>query len=105
MNQHPQSSRPEIISNRLWKFRKRMGFTQRQVASILGYASPTPLSHYERGRKLPSLRTALKLEIVYRVPVAFLFPDLYGHLKADLRAREERLRAEWEKHEEKERPA
>lgn len=73
-----------------------MGFTQEQVAAILGYVSPAHVGHWERGRKLPSLITALKLEIVYRVPVAFLFPELHARLRADLRQREERLRARWE---------
>jgi len=68
-----------------------MDFTQSQVAEILGYHSPTDISHYEHGRKVPSLVTALKLELVYRVPVAFLFPELYHELKEQLRAREERL--------------
>lgn len=79
------------LPNRLWKYRSRMGFTQRQVAEILGYHSSTDLSHYEHGRKVPSLVTALKLEVVYRVPVAFLFPELYHELKEQLRSREERL--------------
>lgn len=67
-----------------------MGFTQQQVADIIGYHSRGDVSHYERGRKLPSLVTALKLEIVYRVPIAFLFPDLFHELKEQLRGREER---------------
>jgi transcriptional regulator with XRE-family HTH domain len=83
--------RHKTFPNRLWKYRTRMGFTQRRVAEILGYHSSTDLSHYEHGRKVPSLVTALKLEVVYRVPVAFLFPDLYHELKGQLRAREERL--------------
>lgn len=78
-----------------------MGFSQRQVAQIFGYLSQTDVSQYERGRKLPSLVTALKFEIVYRVPVAFLFPELYRWLKNQLRAREEGLRAKWEGHETK----
>ena len=83
--------RRQTFPNRLWKYRTRMGFTQRQVAEILGYHSSADLSHYEHGRKVPSLVTALKLEVVYRVPVAFLFPELYHELKDQLRAREERL--------------
>lgn len=68
-----------------------MDFTQQQVAEIIGYHSHTDVSRYEYGRRLPSLVTALKLEIVYRVPVAFLFPGLYRELKEQLREREERL--------------
>ncbi len=70
-----------------------MGFTQYQVASLLGYHTAVDISQFEHGQKLPSLVMALKFEIVYRVPVAFLFPDLYLQLKDKLRAREERLTA------------
>jgi transcriptional regulator with XRE-family HTH domain len=91
MRRHARDKR---TPNRLWKYRKRMGFSQRQVAAIMGYLSPADISRCEHGRKVPSLVTALKFEIVYRVPVAFLFPELYHRLKDQLRAREERLRAE-----------
>jgi transcriptional regulator with XRE-family HTH domain len=64
-------------TNRLMLYRKRMGLSQKQVASILGLTNLATLSHYERGTSRPSLQRALGLEIVYRVPVAFLFPELY----------------------------
>lgn len=88
--------RRRTVPNRLWQYRKRRGLTQTQVAAILGYVPTTYLSEYERGRKLPNLVTALKLEIIYRIPVAYLYADLYHRLKAELRVREERLRAEWD---------
>ncbi len=50
------------------------------------------VSHYEHGRALPPLTTALSLELIYRVPVAFLFPDLYEGLRTQIRAQEEALR-------------
>src|SRR5947209_1519023 len=83
---------PARLPNRLWQYRKRMGFTQKQVADIMGYISRAEISDFERGDKLPSFVSALKLEIVYRVPVAFLFPTLYARLKVQLREKEERLR-------------
>ena len=55
-----------------------MGFSQRDVADILGYISRAEISDFERGDKLPSFVSALKFEIIYRVPVAFLFPALYA---------------------------
>lgn len=71
-----------------------MGFTQRTAARLIGYHCAGDVCHYERGDKLPSLMTALKLEIIYRTPVAFLFPDLYARLKEGLRKREAEIRAD-----------
>ena len=72
-----------------------MGFTQAQAAAIIGNVSERHIGHWEAGRKLPGLMTALKLELVYRVPIAFLFTELHARLKAELRTREDRLRARW----------
>lgn len=66
-----------------------MGFTQKQVARLLGHRDATMISHYEHGRALPPLLMALSLEIIYRVPVAFLFPELYNQLKQQVRKHEE----------------
>ena len=68
-----------------------MGFTQKQVARLLGQRDTSMVSHYEHGRALPPLAVALSLEIVYRVPVAFLFPNMYDELKRQIRQQEEPL--------------
>ena len=49
------------------------------------------VSRYERGHSLPSLALALKLGIVLRVPVEFLFPHLYDQLRLRIREEEDRL--------------
>ena len=77
--------------NNLILYRKRMGFTQRQVARILGYRDTSMVSHYERGRSLPPLMVALGFEIIFRVPVAFLFPTLYDELKRQVRSEEQSM--------------
>ena len=78
----------EHTTNQLVVYRKRMRLSQKQVAQILGLKNVSVLSNYERGISRPSLQRALGLEIVYRVPVAFLFPDLYDQIKASIRERE-----------------
>ena len=78
-------------TNRLVLYRKRMKLSQKQVATMLGLKSIAVLSHYERGTSKPSLARALALEIVYRVPVAFLFPELYEKIKASVREKESRM--------------
>jgi hypothetical protein len=49
------------------------------------------ISHYEHGRSLPPLPVALSLEIILRVPVAFLFPGMYDELKLRIRNQEQEL--------------
>jgi transcriptional regulator with XRE-family HTH domain len=75
--------------NRLWRYRRRIGLSQQQVASIAGYLAPSDISRFERGERIPSLVMALKLEIIYRVPIAFLYQDLYLRLREEIRAKEE----------------
>ena len=77
--------------NNLVLYRKRMGLSQKQVARLLGHRDTSMISHYEHSRALPPLAMALRLEIVYRVPVAFLFPVMYDALKRQIREQEEFL--------------
>jgi transcriptional regulator with XRE-family HTH domain len=77
--------------NNLVLYRRRMGFTQRQVAKLLGQSDASMISHYEHSRALPPLAVALGLEIIYRIPVAFLFPGMYDSLKDRIRKNEEML--------------
>jgi transcriptional regulator with XRE-family HTH domain len=77
--------------NNLVLYRRRMGFTQRQVARLLGQRDTSMVSHYEHSRALPPLAVALSLEIIYRIPAAFLFPAMYDELKRHIRQQEETL--------------
>ena len=85
------------IKNSLWAARKRMGFSQKRVARALGLRRTSVLSRYEHGIRVPGLVNALNLEIVYRMPVAFLYGDLYRELKGKIRRREERHKCGVEK--------
>ena len=49
------------------------------------------LSRYESGQSSPPLLTALRLEILYRIPVAFLYSKIYRQLKDEVRGVEDRL--------------
>ena len=77
--------------NNLVLYRKRMGFTQKQVSRLLGLCDTTMISHYEHGRAFPPLPIALGLEIIFRVPVAFLFPGMYDAIKGKIRKQEETM--------------
>ena len=83
--------------NSLWVARNRMGFSQIRVARALGLKRSSVLSRYEHGTRVTSLVNALKLEIVYRTPVAYLFDNLYVDLKHKIRSKEERIQCKEEK--------
>lgn len=76
------------LRNYLRTYRKRSGLSQQEVASIVARKHSAAVSHYEWGRRLPSLRTALALEVLFGVPVGQLF---VGDLETIKRETEERL--------------
>jgi transcriptional regulator with XRE-family HTH domain len=88
-----QETKPKHKPNQLDHFRRRMKFSQRQVTHLLGHKDPSVWSNYERGERLPSLVNALRLGIILRVQVEFLFGPLYDEVRNQIRAEEERLAA------------
>jgi transcriptional regulator with XRE-family HTH domain len=84
-----QSKEPK--QNRLDMYRKRMRFSQRHVARLLGHKNSSAWSVYESGERLPSLANALRLGIILRIPVEFLFYSLHDELRNQIRAEEERI--------------
>jgi DNA-binding XRE family transcriptional regulator len=50
------------------------------------------LSKYERGLLAPTLRTALKLSLLYRVPVQEIFNEEFCHARKELAKRAETIR-------------
>lgn len=72
-------------------YRKRMKLTQFQVARLLGWKSTKGLCQIESGKGLPTLMTAFKLGIIYRVPIEFMFSSIYQELREHIRAKEASL--------------
>jgi len=74
-------------NNCLRLYRRKLGLTQGEAAQLIGLKSASPLSHFERSDKLPSLKNAIKLEIALHAPVAFLFRDLYEQSRREIQTR------------------
>jgi transcriptional regulator with XRE-family HTH domain len=85
---------------RLRLIRRRKGLSQKQVARLLHHRATNEISVYELGKQLPNLHSALKLQIIYGVPVATLFVELYEQLLQEVteQARVSGLTALFEKH-------
>ena len=73
------------LSNRLWLTRKRLGLKQKQIAYLLGLLNQNQVSRFEHGGRLPTLETALRLEIILQTPLRMLYSELYERLKQELR--------------------
>ena len=65
------------LPNYLRTYRKRCGFSQREIAMLLGTGSGSKVSHYERFLREPALRNALRCEIIFDVPVRELFAGIF----------------------------
>jgi transcriptional regulator with XRE-family HTH domain len=80
------------IVNRLRKYRRARGLKQREAARILGLASPSSLSQWERGVRLPSVMHMFRLAALYRTLVDALYVDTLRTIREEVRRREARLR-------------
>lgn len=87
-----KNTRRGRFANHLWKYRNRMGYSQNDVAGIMGLSNSTQICQWEKGVRLPSLENAVKLAILYRAPILFLFYPWYRAIKKELRDREEEWR-------------
>jgi transcriptional regulator with XRE-family HTH domain len=69
--------------------RRARKLSLKEAAELLGISLKT-LDNYERGRYMPSVATALKLQILYRGQIASFYQSLYASLTAAIRAAESR---------------
>lgn len=78
--------------NRLFLVRNKHALGQKQIAVLLGHQTTDQISRYERGTKLPSLKTALKLGIIYHTPLDALFDGYYKACLDELKRCEKALK-------------
>lgn len=75
---------PRRLPHYLKQERRRAGFSQAEVAYLLGARAKTKVWRYECGRHLPPLQTALAYEALLGVPVAQLFPKAFAEARRAL---------------------
>jgi len=62
--------------NRLSLLRKQNGLSQKQLAALVSQ-DRTTISMYERGRIVPPLSCAAMFQLLFGIPIAEIFPDLF----------------------------
>lgn len=75
---------PKINSNLLALRRRRLAYEQKQIALLLGHKTTHQLSRYETGQRIPSLKEAMKLSMLYGLPVRTLFSRYYHQCREEL---------------------
>lgn len=68
------------IDNYLGTHRRHSGLSQAEVAWIVEAEFPDVISRIERGDRLPTLKVALRLEVLFGVPVGAIFAGTREHL-------------------------
>lgn len=79
-------------SNQIRRYRRLRGLKLRQLAAMTGMKTASHFAHWEKGRKLPSLKNALKLSAAIQCPVEVLFSSLFNQIRADIFHRREALK-------------
>lgn len=85
------------LPNHIWRYRKRHGLTQDEMAFLVGSQDGATVSRWEQGRREPSLRTAFACQIIFGVPVHEICPGIFEEVEQEVRKRapllSERLKA------------
>lgn len=64
------------LDNYLRTFRKNRGFSQREVAFLLGCHSGAKVSRYERSKRIPPLETIFAYEVILGISSRELFAGI-----------------------------
>ncbi len=64
-----------------------MGYTQKDVAQMLGLSSRGRLSEWESGVRFPGIRNLIKLSIIYHTLIDELYEDLRQSIRHDFESR------------------
>ncbi|HTE01657.1 MAG TPA: helix-turn-helix transcriptional regulator [Mucilaginibacter sp.] len=74
--------------NTLRLHRTTMGYTQRQVAALLGLHDTVPISLWEKGATLPNTVNLIKLSLIYRTFPNDLYDDVFHTFREELKVKE-----------------
>ncbi len=62
-----------------------MGFSQKEVAEILGFKSPSCISRWEKGISIPSWQHLFELSFIYSTIPNQFYDDLWNDIQKRLR--------------------
>ena len=85
------------LKNYLRTHRKQSGLSQSEVAFLLGTGDGGQISRYEKGHRVPTLRTAIAFTTIFGVSQDILFAGIQLGLESEVLSRIKQLRIRLEK--------
>ncbi|MBI2842112.1 MAG: helix-turn-helix transcriptional regulator [Armatimonadetes bacterium] len=76
--------KPPLVCNRLKRYRRERGLSQKDVARALGLSSSSIVSRWENGTCLPDTTNALRLAALYRSCVDVIYDELRSDLADEI---------------------
>lgn len=73
------------IPNKLRKYRRLAGYSQKEVSKLLGHKNANGLCRWEKGICLPSLKNAFKLCTLYKTLLEELYFDILKESREELK--------------------
>lgn len=81
-------NRKNPFPNSIRSYRRKKALRLYEVAHYAQLSSPAHLSHWEKGRKTPTLINALKLSAILQCPVEILFLDMFNQVRQEVHHQE-----------------
>jgi len=75
-----------VPPNQLRRYRHKRNLRLRDIATLIGYPEAAHIAHWEKGRKVPTLKNAFKLSCAIGCPVEVLFLDLFNEVRSGVDA-------------------
>jgi len=90
--------RKKPIKNYIRTHRLKRGFSQREVATLLGHKGQALVSHWEKGTKIPTLENFFRLAAILKIfPAEMLYKELLDQIRDEILQRKKRLNI-WEEY-------
>lgn len=70
--------------NQVGLIRKLRGLNRKKVAILLGHKTTVTIGYWETGFKMPNLKNAIKLQILLKIKIDQLFPNLAEEAREEL---------------------
>lgn len=78
------NKRKDIVPNSLKEYRLKIGLTQKEVSTILGFTNEVSLCHWEQGKNIPNIINLFRLGVIYNATPHELYKTIGDLIKGEI---------------------